>query len=268
MTSGAPIMSSQKLGPNCVASRARFCTGALESSDSMLPTTGLVGGRGIGLSLLVDAIVIVSPAFSIRHHEEHLRRSNPSFLRRPMDCFAPLAMTTCCPAPLAEPPSTPFDQLGGDLFRLFLLRPMAAALYQILLEVRHDLLHAVGRGRRKYVIVFGHDHQRRHPHGMIESSRAPPVARHVAVPVDAAGKAGFCEGVDEDLLFLRRQDRRTRIVFGVVASNHLRKRQIEPRRRAVSAAALSLRGTGLRMKASKVCSTRLPNILSGSRPGA
>ena len=56
MTIGAPIMSSQKIGPSSLASRARFCTGALESSDSMLPTTGLVGGCGIGLSLLVDAI--------------------------------------------------------------------------------------------------------------------------------------------------------------------------------------------------------------------
>jgi hypothetical protein len=28
----------------------------------MLPTTGFVGGCGIGLSLLVDAIAIVSPA--------------------------------------------------------------------------------------------------------------------------------------------------------------------------------------------------------------
>src|SRR6202040_311067 len=62
MTSGAPIMSSQKIGPSSLASRARFCTGALESSDSMLPTTGLVGGCGIGLSLLVDAIAMVFPA--------------------------------------------------------------------------------------------------------------------------------------------------------------------------------------------------------------
>src|SRR5664279_5031695 len=62
MTSGAPIMSSQKIGPNSLASRARFCTGAVESSDSMLPTTGLVGGCGIGLSRLVDVIAIVSPA--------------------------------------------------------------------------------------------------------------------------------------------------------------------------------------------------------------
>jgi hypothetical protein len=56
MTIGAPIMSSQKIGPNSLASRARFCTGAEESSDSMLPTTGLVGGCGIGLSRFVDAI--------------------------------------------------------------------------------------------------------------------------------------------------------------------------------------------------------------------
>ena len=62
MTSGAPIMSSQKIGPNSLASRARFCTGAVESSDSILPTTGFVGGCGIGLSRLVDAIAIVSPA--------------------------------------------------------------------------------------------------------------------------------------------------------------------------------------------------------------
>jgi hypothetical protein len=58
-------MSSQKIGPNSLASRARFCTGALESSDSMLPTTGLVGGCGIGLSRLLDAIARVSPAYSV-----------------------------------------------------------------------------------------------------------------------------------------------------------------------------------------------------------
>src|ERR1700724_2183085 len=69
-TSGVPIMSSQKIGPNSLASRARFCVGALESSDSMLPNTGLVGGCGIGLSLLVDAIAIVSPAFS-PHNRRH-----------------------------------------------------------------------------------------------------------------------------------------------------------------------------------------------------
>src|SRR6266849_3742316 len=82
-TNGVPIMSSQKIGPNFLASRARFCTGALESSDSMLPTTGLVGGCGIGLSLFVDAIAIMSPAVSLdpcRHCEERLRRSNPEFV--------------------------------------------------------------------------------------------------------------------------------------------------------------------------------------------
>src|ERR1700688_427622 len=68
-TSGAPIMSSQKIGPNSLASRARFCTGAVESSDNMLPTTGLVGGCGIGLSRLVDAIAVVSPCLRVlRRH--------------------------------------------------------------------------------------------------------------------------------------------------------------------------------------------------------
>src|SRR5882724_926877 len=61
MTSGAPIMSSQKIGPSSLVSRTKCCTGAVESSDSMLPTTGFVGGCGIGLSLLVDAIAVVSP---------------------------------------------------------------------------------------------------------------------------------------------------------------------------------------------------------------
>src|SRR6266404_260235 len=71
---------------------------------------------------------------------------------------------------------TPFDQLGADLVRLFLLRPMAAAANQVLLEIGHDLLHAVSRGWRQHVIVLGHDHQRRHPHRMVEVGRALPVA--------------------------------------------------------------------------------------------
>src|SRR6266404_1046354 len=199
ITIGAPIISSQKIGPSSLASRARFCTGALESSDSMLPTTGLVGGCGIGLSLLVDAIARLSPAL--------IEGS-------------------------AEPLSTPFNQLGADLIRLFLLRPMATVPNQVLLEVWDDFLHAIGRRRRQHVIVFGHDHQRRHPHGVIDPGRALPVARHVAVPIDAAGEAGFGEGIDEHLLFPRRQDRRPRIVFRVVAGNHLWKCQIEPRRGA------------------------------------
>src|SRR3954465_10130315 len=54
-------MSSQKIGPSSLASRVRCCTGAVESSDSILPTTGLVGGCGIGLSLLTDGMFEVSP---------------------------------------------------------------------------------------------------------------------------------------------------------------------------------------------------------------
>ena len=76
-------------------------------------------------------------------------------------------------------------------------------------------------------VVLGHDHQRRHAHGMVEPGRALPVARQVAVPVDAAGEAGFRERIDEHLLFFRRQDRRARIVLGVVGGDHLRKGQIE-----------------------------------------
>src|SRR3984893_8038604 len=126
ITIGAPIMSSQKIGPNSLANRARFCTGAVESSDSMLPTTGLVGGRGIGLSLLFDAIC--------------------EFVSLPLNS--------------AEPLSTPFDQLGADLLRLFLLRPMAAAPHQILLQIWDEFLHAVGGRRRQHLVILGHDHQR------------------------------------------------------------------------------------------------------------
>src|ERR1700733_1152988 len=170
MTIGAPIMSSQKIGPNSLVSRTRSCTGALLSSDSMLPTTGFFGGCGIGLSLLVDAIA------------------------------------------LPESFPAPFNQLGADFFRFFLLRPVAAAANQILFEIGDQLLHAVGGRRRQHRVVFGHDHQRWHPHRMVDAFRALPVARHVAVPVDAAGEAGSGEGVDKHLLLLRRQDRRARIM--------------------------------------------------------
>ncbi|NEV03198.1 hypothetical protein, partial [Bradyrhizobium uaiense] len=37
---------------------------AVESSDSMLPTTGFVGGCGIGLSLLPDAMSEVPPHYA------------------------------------------------------------------------------------------------------------------------------------------------------------------------------------------------------------
>src|SRR6266480_5451969 len=160
-TNGVPIMSSQKIGPNSLASRARFCVGALESSDSMLPTTGFFGGCGIGLSLLVDAIAIMSPAVSLnpcRHCEERLRRSNPLFVGcRRWIASRSLSSGARSRDPLArndgvlyarspEPLSTPFDQLGADLIRLFLLRPMAAAANQVFLEIGDDLLHAVSRG--------------------------------------------------------------------------------------------------------------------------
>src|SRR5260370_15716119 len=74
ITSGAPIISSQKIGPSSLVSRTRCCTGAFGSSDSMLPTTGFFGGCGIGLSLLGDAIARLSPALvrllvSTRHCE-------------------------------------------------------------------------------------------------------------------------------------------------------------------------------------------------------
>src|SRR3954465_1186221 len=138
--------------------------------------------------------------------------------------------------------STPFDQLGADLLRLLLLRPMAAAAHQIFLQIGDELLHAVGGRWRQHRIVLGHDHQRRDVHMMIEPFRALPVARKVAVPVDAAGEAGFREGIDEHLLFLWRQDRRARIVFGVVIRDHLWKRQIESWRGADTCDRLFLRG--------------------------
>src|SRR5450432_1950036 len=234
MTSGTPIMSSQKIGPSSLVSRTRCCTGAVESSDSMLPTTGLVGGCGIGLSRLVDAIcVIVSWLGPGRYLNRHCERSEAIHDHKErVDCFVAslLAMTVSVTSPKSS--FTPFDQLGADLFRLFLLRPMAAAPNQVFFEIGDDLLHAVGRGRRQHGIVLGHDHQRRHPHGVVDRCRALPVARHVAVPVDAAGEAGLGEGIDKNLLFLRRQDRRARVVLGVVAGNHLRKREIESGRSA------------------------------------
>src|SRR6516162_3306198 len=197
-TSGAPIMSSQKIGPSSFASRVRFCTGAEESSDSMLPTTGLVGGRGIGLSLFFAGV-----------------------LNFPLDRQG---MTT---SSSAKPLSTPFDQLGADFVRLFLLRPMAAVPHHIFLEIRDDLLHAVGGGRRQHRVLLRHDHQRRYAHGVVEVGRALPVAREIAIPVDAAGEAGLLEGVDEHLLFLRREDRRARIEPGIIGRYHLRKGEVE-----------------------------------------
>ena len=77
---------------------------------------------------------------------------------------------------------------------------MAAVPDQVFFQVGDDLFHAVCRGRRQHRVVLGHDHQRRDAHGVIEVRRSFPVAGHVAVPVDAAGEAGFRKGIDEHLL--------------------------------------------------------------------
>jgi len=59
----------------------------------MLPTTGLVGGCGIGLSLFLVAIVgNVSPCPIHRHCEERSDEAIQSCCRS-LDCFASLAMT-------------------------------------------------------------------------------------------------------------------------------------------------------------------------------
>jgi hypothetical protein len=75
---------------------AKCWDGADESTDSMLPTTGLVGGCGIGLSLLTDAIVKVSPAsalevsagcYPVIASEAKQSRSN----KQGLDCFVAYA---------------------------------------------------------------------------------------------------------------------------------------------------------------------------------
>src|SRR5258707_2931220 len=223
MTSGAPIMSSQKIGPSSLVSRTRCCTGALGSSDSMLPTTGFFGGCGIGSSLLLAAIFEVSPACLSRiasnlglRHSGMVRRTRPGISRFRVRCFAsPRNDCTSRFAPrnddaltcaLPKSFSAPFDQLGADLVRLFLLRPMAAVAHEIFFQIGDDLLHAVGGRWRQHGVVLGHDHQRRHVHRMIEPFQPLPVARKVAVPVDAAGKAGLHESSDEHMLVFRLQD--------------------------------------------------------------
>src|SRR3954469_1438226 len=88
MTSGAPIMSSQKIGPSSLVSRTRCCTGALGSSESMLPTTGFFGGCGIGFSLLGDAIVEVSPALSLHVIASEAKQSTLALPRHGLLRFA------------------------------------------------------------------------------------------------------------------------------------------------------------------------------------
>src|SRR3569832_1666481 len=204
ITSGAPIMSSQKIGPSSLASRARFCTGAVESSDSILPTTGLVGGWGIGASRLPVSIVKIA--------------SHPTTV-------IPVVMRSIEPGMTSSTKSLPppFDQLGADFVRLFLLGPVPAAAHEILFEIGDDLLHTVGGRRWQHGVILRHDHQRRHVDSMVEPLRALPVARPVPIPVDAAGEAGLCKGIDEHFLFFRGQDRRAWIVLGIIRSDHLRK---------------------------------------------
>src|SRR5579862_4107076 len=120
-------MSSQKIGPSFLASRVRSWIGADESSDSILPTTGLVGGCGIGSSLFFGAIVDVVPPIhrsfrgDAQHRTRNLELPGSVLSDRPgmTESFPPAAARA-----LPKPPFTPFDQLGTDFVRLFLLRPM------------------------------------------------------------------------------------------------------------------------------------------------
>src|SRR5665213_301701 len=180
ITIGEPIMSSQKIGPNSFASRARFCTGAVESSDSMLPTTGLVGGCGIGLSRLVEAIAGYLPVvlpYAPRHPEVRALarlegRTAGTFIASILR-GSPKGLAPQDDAVFASPkfPPAPLDQLVADLLGFFLLGPVAAALHQIFLEVGNDLFHAVG-GRR-----HGKDH-----------SRPREISGEGQRPLDPAGK--------------------------------------------------------------------------------
>src|SRR3954447_23710396 len=72
-------MSSQKIGPSSLASRVRSWIGACGSSDSMLPTTGLVGGCGIGLSLFLDGIVENVSPWARLNSSLRLNQLKPSF---------------------------------------------------------------------------------------------------------------------------------------------------------------------------------------------
>jgi len=54
--------------------------------------------------------------------------------------------------------------------------------------------------------------------GMVDVSRALPVARHVAVPVDAAVKPDFVNVRQRSAFPPANKDRRTRIVFGVIVA--------------------------------------------------
>src|SRR5262252_10417846 len=115
----------------------------------MLPTTGLVGGCGIGNSLFFAGIFVFPLPYSVSSFrgarfasEPGIHNHRPSFqARRPMHLAKqnlPVVMDSGlspsgCPGMTTstEPPSPPFDQLGRNLLRLFLLRPMAGVPHQI-----------------------------------------------------------------------------------------------------------------------------------------
>src|SRR4051812_16321475 len=109
-------MSSQKIGPSSLVIRTRCCTGALASSDSILPTTGFFGGCGIGLSLLVDGIrSFLLPDLVLvahRHHNVIASEAKQSIARHKerMDCFVARAPRNDdeSAAPLPKPLPAPF----------------------------------------------------------------------------------------------------------------------------------------------------------------
>src|SRR5271163_2799931 len=131
-----------------------------------------------------------------------------------------------------ETPPAPVENRRAHLFRPFLRRPVTAAAREMLLQVRHDRLHAVGGGGRQHQIQLGHDHQAGDAHDMIRIRGEPPIASHVAIPVDAAGEARPPERIDVDLHLVRRQERLSWVAFGIVFGDDLRKREIELGRRA------------------------------------
>ena len=78
-TTGAPIMSSQKIGPSSLTRRARCWTGLGASIDSILPTTGFRAGGGSGSSAIWRAMRVllrltISSSGRAPARASHLRR--------------------------------------------------------------------------------------------------------------------------------------------------------------------------------------------------
>jgi hypothetical protein len=63
----------------------------------MLPTTGLVGGRGIGLNLLGDAIAKLSPAVTYLSAVIASEAKRSAFARVAVDCFVALLLAMTIP---------------------------------------------------------------------------------------------------------------------------------------------------------------------------